>query len=185
MVWNAIHPDAHSPTRYVRSAGKPPLRGAGAREASTLLEPVQTDQGSQLMRVRSPCGSAVQVQSPRGGGWHSYSAALLAIAQVDRDAARLYLNQSLDELRRAVQEPQSHDLKGIDRFIEIADGLDARILDAFLADLDPSATTESWIERNKDSDSALVPLRTRAEGVGGEVGRLALSLRHGTADAER
>jgi hypothetical protein len=126
-------------------------------------------------------GKSVQVRSPRGIGWHSYFAALISMSKVDREAAQLYLSASVNELRQVIQEPQAHDLKGIDRFIAVADDLDPAILDGLLARLDPDAAGGKWRERSADSEAALRPLLERAEGVEGEIGQLARSLRRDAA----
>lgn len=89
-----------------------------------------------------------------GGGWIQDAQALAAVANVDHDAAVLLLRKSAPMLESALKPPQPHDVRGLARFVAVADDLDPGVLDGLLTASDPSAWEEAWSPRLADERPA-------------------------------
>jgi hypothetical protein len=113
------------------------------------------------------------------GGWTREAQALAAVATVDQDAGALLLRKSTSMLQGALQAPQAHEVRGLARFLAVADSIDPGVLDGVLAALDPSTWEEAWRSRLKDDDpggsphdaNALVERAARVLGPLGDAAR--------------
>ena len=82
----------------------------------------------------------------------------------------------LDELVAAITKPQQHDLTGIERFITLADNLDATVLDAAIERVDTDGARDSWTARWVDARDRLRPLLERVSRTSGDAAALALTV---------
>lgn len=112
-------------------------------------------------------GVSVEVHAPYGSGWSRITADLEAMTATDREAAVQWLGQMPDALLAALSKPQKHDLAGIDRFIDVADELDAEALDAVIQRIDIESVRESWTARWEDARELMRPLLQRVSTVPG------------------
>lgn len=133
----------------------------------------------EMAAHRVMAGRSVEMRSPRGSDWAECTEALEAVTAVDIGAGRMFLQASLDKLREAIEAPQSFDLKGIAKFIKIADGLDPTALDALLESLDKEIAQEKWTQPSTSEHSETIALLRRASSVNGDIGDLALKLLNG------
>lgn len=121
-------------------------------------------------------GVHVEVHAPAGSGWGVITADVEAMASIDRDAAIRWLSQMIDELVAAITKPQKHDLAGIERFITLADDLDAAVLNAAIARVDADSARDSWTARWADARDRLRPLLERVSRTSDDAAALALSV---------
>ncbi|WP_158171289.1 P-loop NTPase [Rhodococcus sp. JT-3] len=127
-------------------------------------------------------GARVDVHAPHGRGWQAISTDLEAVADTDRGAAIRWLSQMIDDLLTAFSKPQKHDLTDLDRFIILADDLDATVLDAVMKQIDVDSARESWPTRWEDTREGMRPLLQRASSAPGAAAALAKSI---TASSDR
>lgn len=122
-------------------------------------------------------GKPVQIPAPLGGGWSQLVRALRAISDANRRAGLSFLRSAMPAVLKSFEEPQSHDLLGIDSFIRLADKLDPEAVDRAILALDIGTARARWTSVVKDGAfESLKPLLKRALRVEGEVAGLARSL---------
>jgi hypothetical protein len=137
------------------------------------------------LAARSICnGVRVEVHAPRGSGWSRITADLEAMATTDREAAVRWLGQMSDELLAALSKPQKHDLAGVDRFIDVADELNAEVLDAVVQRIDIESVRESWSARWEDARDKMRPMLQRVSAVPGAAAELATLVMRISGDGE-
>lgn len=123
-------------------------------------------------------GAQVNLENPRGGSWTENVRALRALHETDPSTAVEVLRASLGEMREALESPQSHDMRDLTAFIELADGLDQKTFGEFLASLDVDRCRATWKQRLEDAGAdarALVERTSREEGAMGEMARSLLA----------
>lgn len=121
-------------------------------------------------------GKPVEVPEPVARGWTQLVRAVQAISDADRRAGLSFLRTAMPVAREGFEQPQSHDLRGIDSFFQVADKLDKEALDQALLALDVGRARARWKTLIEDGAlGALAPLLKRASRVDGEVASLARS----------
>lgn len=121
-------------------------------------------------------GAEVQLEPPRGHRWSNNLRAVEVLRDVDRSAARQILAASVEQLREALESPQSHDMRDLSRFIIAADDLDRSGLDRLLSSLDAGACRSNWTKRLEDAGDDAGALVQRAAQLEGKVGDTARDL---------
>lgn len=126
-------------------------------------------------------GAEVRLERPRGGRWLNNVKAVEVLRDVNRDSARHTLAASVEQLREALESPQSHDMRELREFIDVADDLDRSVLDRLLSSLDADTCQSKWTKRLKDAGDdadALVRRAAQVEGKVGDTARDLLARRH-------
>ena len=118
-------------------------------------------------------GARVGVDSPRGSGWRATTSQLKAVADVDRNAGILWLEQMSDDLLAILSQPQKHDLDGVAEFIGLADDLSATGVSTMIGRLDAPAVREIWRIRLQDTPHEMRALLQRVAATSGEIAEVA------------
>lgn len=121
-------------------------------------------------------GRRVGAYAPRPGGWTRITADTNLIGGVSSTAAAMYLRMQQSAIAEGITNPQAHDLRGIDCFIELADGLDTDLLEDVLGEADFDSTSQVWAKRSVDAFEAFDPLLSRAAGTDSPLGLYARGL---------
>ena len=121
-------------------------------------------------------GARAEVRAPHGSGWRGVTKDLKAVAETDRNAAVIWLGHMSDEFVTALSKPQKHDLAGVERFIRLADELDATVLDAVISRVDVESARVNWAARWEDSQDTMRGLLQRVSNVPGAAADLAESI---------
>lgn len=160
----------------------------GAAVVQTFLERHEAEIGAfpDLLICRFPAiaaarvlaGRSVPFRSPRGAlwGWEMCGRDLNAVVAVDREAGQRFLRASIGQLREAFEKPQENDVKGIGRFIEIADDLDVTALDELLGALNTAIVQQRWSQLYEADPDSMKMLLLRASRTNGAVGDVAQTL---------
>lgn len=160
----------------------------GAEVVQTLLEGHETEIGAfpnllisrfpAIVAARVLAGRSVPFRSPRGAswGWEMCARDLNAVVEVDREAGQRFLRASIGQLREAIEKPQENDIKGIGRFIEIADDLDVTALDELLGALNTETVQQRWSQLYETDPDPMKILLIRASRTHGNIGDVARSL---------
>ena len=118
-------------------------------------------------------GGRVELEEAHGRGWESDARALLALRTVDAPVAEQVLSDSEDNLVGALQAPQQHDMRGLAKFIAIADSFGKEHLDRMLVRLDAAKCEPIWRERLADAGDEARALVDRAAQIDGPLGDVA------------
>jgi hypothetical protein len=131
-----------------------------------------------IVVARVLAGRSVPFRLPRGAswGWELCARDLGAVVAVDREAGRRFLRASIGQLREAIEKPQENDVKGIGRFIEIADDLDVTALDELLGALNTEIVQQRWSQLHEADPDSMKMLLLRASRTHGAIGDVAQTL---------
>lgn len=129
-------------------------------------------------------GRTLGTTSPRGAGWTQITKNLTAIGGVDIDAQSRYLRASAAVIQEAIQSPQSYDLKGISRFIDVSDSIDSSVLDTVMHALDTPAATQGWRDRLEEAPQSVFPLLSRAASTTSAAGKAARGMLEALSEAD-
>lgn len=121
-------------------------------------------------------GATVVLENPRGGPWRDNVNALNALRKVDRSVAKQVLSESASKLNEAFRLPQSHDMRDLPTFLEVADDIDAAEIDKQLAALNADDCAPVWAARLKDAGDDARALVVRASKVASPLGAMARTL---------
>lgn len=138
---------------------------------SRLIEPF-----ADLAVAFHQAGATVVLKNPRGGRWGENVSALNALRGVDRSVAKQVLSESTSNLNEAFRLPQSHDMRDLPMFLEIADDLDPAEIDRQFAALNADECAPIWGARLKDAGDDARALVERASKIDSPLGAMARGL---------